>query len=229
MNPSKIDFSTLLASSIHDMKNSVSLLLLSLHDLVAGSPPENELQKKQFASLEYEATRINTDLIQLLTLYRMGEQSISADIDETSIRDLLLDQLARNESLLMGKNISVDLECEADLIWYLDAELIGSVINNLLVNSSRYARNKVKISATVIDGKLCIRVSDDGAGFPESMLTGQSTDTNDSTSRLIGSTKLGLMFAQKILALHSSKGKEGYLVLANRGINGGARIELYLP
>lgn len=228
-NSSEIGFSTLLASSIHDMKNSVSMLLLSLHDMLEQSPPQNDEQKRHFSRLEYEATRINNDLIQLLTLYRMDEKSIAADIDETSIRDLLLEQFARNESLLRGKNIGLHLECNETLRWYLDAELIGSVINNLLVNAARYARSQVKICASIIDGQLKIDVSDDGAGFPEQMLTNSSAEMDQPANRLVGSTQLGLLFAQKILALHRSGNREGHLCLTNQGINAGARLELYIP
>jgi len=226
---SGINFSTLLASSIHDMKNSVGMLLLSLHNVVEQSPPQNDQQKAQFSQLEYEATRINNDLIQLLVLYRMDEKSLAADIDETYIHELLLEQFARNESLLKGKNINLTIDCDAGLRWYLDADLIGSVINNLLVNAARYAHSQVKICASVVDGQLKIDILDDGAGFPEQMLTGQIQEAEVSMNRLMSSTCLGLLFAQKILALHQAQNKEGCLVLTNQGISGGAKLELYIP
>lgn len=225
----EISFPTLLASSVHDMKNSVGMLLLSLHNLLEQSPPQNEEQKAQFSQLEYEATRINNDLIQLLTLYRMDEKSMAADIDETHINDLLLEQFARNESLLKGKNISLSLDCGETLRWYLDADLIGSVINNLLVNAARYAGSQVKIRARIFDDQLKIDIEDDGDGFPEQMLTNSSAEVEVPVNRLMGSTQLGLLFAQKILALHRRETKEGYLVLSNQGINGGAKLELYIP
>jgi K+-sensing histidine kinase KdpD len=228
-NSSRIGFSTLLASSIHDMKNSVSMLLISLHDILEQSSLHNDDQKRQFARLEYEATRINNDLIQLLTLYRMDEQSIAADIDETLVKDLLLDQLARNETLFAGKNISLKLDCDDKLVWYLDGELIGSVINNLLVNAARYAQHQVKICAKIHEGQLCIEISDDGEGFPEQMLTNSVMESIETTNKLIGSTRLGLLFAQKILALHKSGTREGYLVLSNQGIDAGAKLELFIP
>jgi signal transduction histidine kinase len=225
----EISFATLLASSVHDMKNSVSMLLLSLHNLLEESPPQNNEQKVQFSRLEYEATRINNDLIQLLTLYRMDEKSMAADIDEVQINDLLLEQSARNESLLNGKNISLTLDCDSGLTWYLDADLIGSVINNLLVNAARYARSQVKICASIIDDQLNISIEDDGEGFPEQMLTNLSADTDAPINRLVGSTRLGLLFAQKILALHRTENQEGYLLLTNQGINGGGKVELCIP
>ncbi len=228
-NSSGIGFSTLLASSIHDMKNSVSMLLISLHDILAQSPPHNDEQKKQYARLEYEVTRINNDLIQLLILYRMDETAMAADIDESSVQDLLLEQLARNECLLTSKNIHFNLECDEGLHWYLDTDLIGSVINNLLVNAARYAHSQVNIRASVVEGQLKLEIRDDGDGFPEQMLNNISLEMEKPANRLIGSTRLGLLFAQKILALHKSDDREGYVLLSNQGINGGAQIELYIP
>lgn len=228
MNTPQLDFSTLLASSIHDMKNSVTMLLLNVQELLAQSTMEASTQKSQLSKLEYEASRINNDLVQLLTLYRLDEKTLSASIDESSVPDLLGEQLIRNDTLFSYKAISVNLICDDNLHWYLDAELLGSVVNNLLVNAARYARSKIHISAVQRDGYLQIVIEDDGDGFPPQMLDEMPVNEYRD-NRLISSTQLGLLFARRILALHSSGEKEGYLSLSNKGIQSGARVELFIP
>jgi signal transduction histidine kinase len=225
---SNLGFSTLLASSVHDMKNSVTMLLLNVQDLLAELSPETETQKKQLSKLEYEATRINNDLIQLLTLYKLDEKTLSADIDEFSVIELIAEQLVRNESLLAYKNIVINLDCDENLHWYLDAELIGSVLNNLLVNAARYAKSRINIVVTQADAYLQISIEDDGDGFPAQMLAKDQTNEYIS-NRLISSTQLGLLFAERILALHSSGKNKGYLSLSNGGIQAGAKVELFIP
>jgi signal transduction histidine kinase len=225
---SNLGFSTLLASSVHDMKNSVTMLLLNVQDLLAELSPETETQKKQLSKLEYEATRINNDLIQLLTLYKLDEKTLAADIDEFSVIELIAEQLMRNESLLAYKNIVINLDCDENLHWYLDAELIGSVLNNLLVNAARYAKSRINIVVTQADAYLQISIEDDGDGFPAEMLDKDQTNEYIS-NRLISSTQLGLLFAERILALHSSGKNKGYLSLSNEGIQAGAKVELFIP
>ena len=62
---------TLLASSIHDMKNSVSMLLSGLQNALSESPPDAFPAHAELTHMTYEASRINTNLMQLLTLYKL--------------------------------------------------------------------------------------------------------------------------------------------------------------
>ncbi|WP_236744176.1 hypothetical protein [Marinobacter similis] len=80
-----IDFSMVLASAVHDMKNSLGMLLNSLDELRTehgstfnGSP--------RFNSLQYEAERMHNDLVQLLGIYRLGEENLSAHLEEHYLR-----------------------------------------------------------------------------------------------------------------------------------------------
>lgn len=51
-NDSELDFSLVLASSVHDMKNSLGMLLNSLEEVIEHSPPKDDLQKKNFSILQ---------------------------------------------------------------------------------------------------------------------------------------------------------------------------------
>ena len=72
----KLDFSFVLASSVHDMKNSLGMLLNTLSNVIATYPPSSPEQAKSYAVLEYEAARINSELIQLLSIYRLENDQI---------------------------------------------------------------------------------------------------------------------------------------------------------
>lgn len=222
-----IDFSFVLASSVHDMKNSLGMLLNTLAAMVESSPPKDAEQAKFFSTLEYEAARINGELVQLLSLYRMDERTLVVVIDEHHVMDIIDEQIARNDTLLRSRNIQVQLDCDPDLGWYFDNELIGGVLNNLIVNCARYCRNQLLVKATEENGYLCIAVADDGQGYPESMLLGPLPQTAVSFSS--GNTRLGLLFARKVLGLHKSKKGQGYMTIANNGPLGGGVLKLYLP
>lgn len=222
-----IDFSFVLASSVHDMKNSLGMLLNTVAAMVESSPPKDAEQAKFFSTLEYEAARINGELVQLLSLYRMDEKTLVVVIDEHHVLDVIEEQMARNDTLLRSRNIEIQVDCEYDLAWYFDNELIGGVLNNLIVNCARYCRNRLLISATEENGFLCIAVADDGQGYPENMLLGPLPQTAVSFSS--GNTRLGLLFARKVLELHKTKKGQGYMTIANNGPLGGGVLKLYLP
>lgn len=59
----KNNFDFHLASCIHDMKNAISLILNSIEQLNTDSQKDT---KKHLANLNYEASRLNNDLIHLL-------------------------------------------------------------------------------------------------------------------------------------------------------------------
>ena len=70
MNDNTNMFDTLLASTVHDMKNSLSLLMNDLE--VMGSKLERSDENRQtVSSLRYEASRINISLMELLALYKL--------------------------------------------------------------------------------------------------------------------------------------------------------------
>lgn len=222
-----IDFSFVLASSVHDMKNSLGMLLNTLSAMMENSPPKDAEQAQFFSTLEYEAARINGELVQLLSLYRMDEKTMMVVIDEHHTIDIIEEQIARNDSLLKSRGIQIQVDCDSDLIWYFDNELIGGVLNNLIVNCARYGRERLLISAAEENGFLRISVADDGQGYPDNMLLGPLPQAAVSFSS--GNTRLGLLFTRKVLELHKSKKGQGYMTIANDGPLGGGVLTLYLP
>jgi len=224
----KIDFSFVLASSVHDMKNSLGMLLNTLSDVMNQYPPQNEAHAKSYAVLEYEAARINSELVQLLSIYRLEHDKVRAHIDECMVIDILSEQIARNYGLLQTRAIELVLECDDTLMGYFDSDLVGGVINNILVNCARYCKQKLKLSAQQTVEGLCITIEDDGPGYPEDMLNA-STFAETKANFASGRPHLGLMFANKVALMHKNKSQQGFIRLSNEGSLGGGCFKLFLP
>ncbi len=222
---SDIDFATVLASSVHDMKNSVSMLLASLQDVLAENPPEVSPQARHFVALQYEASRINNELVQLLSIYRLQQKRLPLHVDQHFILDVIEDQLARQYPLLEGRQVKVTVQCDAGLEGFFDADLIGSVLQNVLVNGCRYTQDRLEIAAQAADGWLQFSVADNGQGFPPDMLTYPL----DAGVHRRDSTQLGLYFASVIARLHQQGEREGYIALRNGAPLGGGVFSIVLP
>jgi K+-sensing histidine kinase KdpD len=222
-----LDFSFVLASSVHDMKNSLGMLLSSLEEIIEESDSESEVQKHRLSILQYEATRINTELIQLLSLYRFEHQPQALKIDENYIFDTIEDQYARNDMLFKTQEIQLEIVCDNDLVWYYDNDLIGNVIHNVLVNGTRYATKKMQLTAKVVDEFLVIEIADDGNGFPASMIDAASLDSE--AHRDGNSTQLGLFFAAKIAEFHQQGERKGHIELFNGGPLNGGVFRIVIP
>lgn len=227
-NELAIDFSTVLASSVHDMKNSVGMLLASVEAILEEHNPKDEEERKHFGTLHYEASRINGELIQLLTLYRKDNGFLPVHIDEQFVRDVLEDQIARNQTLIETSGIVVELHCDHEFSWYFDADLIGGVIHNVIVNCIRYTRNHIKVAAFERENELVITVEDNGEGYPEDMLASPSKGVREAeVSR--GATQLGLYFAEEIAHIHKQGDHRGTITLNNGGALDGGVFSLHLP
>ena len=72
----KVDFSSVMAVAIHDMKNSLSLLMQSIEQLADNLPAEFEFARDKLNSVHYESNRMNTTLVQVLSLYRASIEAL---------------------------------------------------------------------------------------------------------------------------------------------------------
>lgn len=215
-----IDFSMLLASSVHDIKNSLGMLLHSLDEVIDISTEERPEQRKNYSILRGEASRINNSLIYLLGLYRLQNDQLPLSLSEVYIADFIEEQVESQRLLLDVNNIEVSISCDENLVGYFDLNLIAGVINNILVNCAKYTRDKLIIEASQQDQFLGITIIDNGAGYPQQIIDHLSNE-NRSIDFNSGSTNLGLFFSQKIAAIHKSKGRKGSIELSNRNEGGG--------
>lgn len=223
-----IDFSSVLAAGVHDMKNSLCLLLQSIENLSQMMPQANPEISENLASLQYEAFRLNTGLMQLLSLYRAEKQNLPISVDEHYIGDIVDDLLATNEGYVANKKMQLDVDVEEDVAWYLDADLINVLLNDILINALRYSQHQLKLSTFEQDGYLCFRIEDDGPGYPQSMLLAGNSAMHE-FDIASGRTGLGLFFARMIAQAHSNNGRHGSIHLENGGILGGSVFTLRLP
>ncbi|GGE72163.1 sensor histidine kinase [Streptosporangium jomthongense] len=226
MKHRNIDFSMVLALAVHDMKNSLGMLLNSLDELRAEH--EDKLNdSSRFNTLQYEAERIHNDLVQLLGIYRLGENNLSAHMEEHFAPDFLAEHLARHTPLLEGLGIECSIEAE-DINGFFDADLLTGALNNTINNAIRYTKSRIRLTAREHEGYFVIGVEDDGEGYPENMqhtgpLSFKSLDFNT------GSTSLGLFFVSAVADLHSEGERSGYIKLHNGGQLGGGVFEIWLP
>jgi two-component system sensor histidine kinase SenX3 len=222
------DMTTFLASSVHDMKNSVSLLISGLEKTLASSSPETLSTYGELSQMTYEAKRINHNLVQLLTLYKLDQNLYPFDPQYIAVDDFLHDVAEQASSLLRTQGIELELASSPDLYWPFDEDLIMGVIGNALSNAIRYTKHRVRLAAGAADGFLEIRIEDDGRGYSPEMIE-QTLAVQRGVSFQTGSTGLGLHFSAKVAQLHRNRGLCGAIHLENGGAYGGGCFVIRLP
>ncbi len=235
--PETMAFSALLASSVHDMKNSVGLVMHLVEQLRAGQPSGDE----QFGQLSFEASRLNNYLIQLMTLYKLEQDQYRSQHSEQYLDEFIEDLLMMSRPALDSRGISTEIDVDPELCWEFDVSLVNGTLGSVLTNLLRYADRRIRISARSWrpdcsdsgsdDGAhryLRLQIEDDGPGFPESML-GRLDRIPMGVDFVSGSTGFGLYFARQVAQLHRRDQYQGFVELSNGGPLGGACFQLCLP
>jgi len=223
-----MDYSDVLASSIHDIKNSLSMLLSTLDD-VLGDPDTRVADQNKANVLRFETSRVNSSLIQLLALYRMDKGELSPNLMEHNVDEFFEELVAENQVLMDSLGIRFSYACDPDLSGYFDDNLIQGVMGSAIGNAERYTKDQIRLSARSEDDYLVLGVEDNGKGFPDFMLKAGEELRRGSGSLSSGSTQLGLYFASKVARMHADKTRKGFMRLSNASDLGGARFELWLP
>ncbi len=226
----EFDYKALLASSIHEVKNSLNMLLNSVDQAMLSAAELDNPVTQHLLQIQYEGKKVNDDLVGLLAIYRIDNQQYSINIDEYSVFDFLQENLQQHEIMMQHRAITPSLNCDEALNWYFDRDLTKGVISNVINNLYKYTKDIIDISATVEDHYLVIRLKDNGPGYPEDMII---THDDEGYQKNIcfdrANTGLGLYFSELVAELHKNKGRSGFITTTNDGIDGGGQFSLYLP
>lgn len=226
----EISFSDLIASAIHDMKNSLNLQVHALEGIAAECRRRGDAATFQdLGPVIYQANRMNFNLVELLSLYKLGKAIYPMNITEHRVAEVIAEAVMQNQSMMDFKGIVVSVDCDADCCWYLDRELVKGVLVNALNNAYQYTQDKIHIAARIHAQHLELRVEDNGRGYPESMLATPEQRSIQGVNLRTGSTGLGFYFSDQVARAHHNAGRLGSLTTENGGSLGGGCFVLRLP
>ena len=223
-----LDFSTVIASTVHDMKNSLAMLMQA-HSQWLSRLPESVRKAPEQGVIDFEFAHLNDMLVQLLGLYKLGVNQLPLQPAYHELDDFIEAQLAGHHDVFASRAIVVSYDVDPlSPLGFFDRELVASVLANCINNAVRYARHAILISVSDEAGQLVLTVNDDGEGYPAQMIEHQA-DYVQGINQSSGSTGLGLYFAGRIAALHQRNGVAGRTEINNGGPLGGGVFRLYLP
>lgn len=153
----------LLQSVSHDLRTPVTAVVAAGHALGGSSLTDDERRELSAAVVE-EGERLSSLVSKLLDLSRLQAGRAEPRRELTSIEEILL--AARDA--LPGINGQVRLFVDPDVPpLRADAVQLQQVFTNLLENAWRYSNElPVTVHARRVDGRVVIRVVDQGPGIP---------------------------------------------------------------
>lgn len=200
-------------NTIHDLNNPLMVIKLTL-DMLA--------RKKWFQDLGEESKNAFTILkrnceamINLTTDLTYAEQHKVAEkplnFVKHPLKKLLNEILLDSEVMAKKKDIKVRLISGNDIpaIITMDPGKIKEAVENLVSNAIKYSQEKtrilIKVSKKTLEPILCLAVTDEGQGIPESEIPKLFTEFGTTTVRPTAnepSCGLGLLNVKRIIHAH---------------------------
>ncbi|WP_068245079.1 sensor histidine kinase [Hydrotalea flava] len=194
----------------HEFKTPIFAIQGYVDTLLSGAIENPEVNKKFLENASKNIDRMVNlveDLDEISKL-ESGEQPLYKE--NFIIQDLIREVFEALSIKTAAKQIKTIIKkgCEAPIIVFADKEKIRQVLNNLVVNATKYGKNNGTIIASIYktDGMhVLVEISDDGIGIAEEHLPRvfeRFYRTDRGRSRNVGGTGLGLAICKHIIEAH---------------------------
>jgi len=211
------------ADASHELRTPLALLQTEL-DLALRRPRSHEDLEHALRSVAEEVDRLIRLAEDLLVLARADEGPLPLRRAPISAEDLLETVARRFATRAAGDGRTLNVAARSDAPLVGDGLRLEQALGNLVDNALRHGSGVVRLEAENHDGRVELRVSDEGAGFPPDFLPHAfSRFTRADEARSRGASGLGLAIVDAIARAHG-----GVAHAANR-VGTGAVVSLTLP
>ncbi|MBA1250728.1 sensor histidine kinase [Pseudomonas luteola] len=214
------------AAISHELRTPIAILQARLHALCDGVIPAEPLE---FQKLLEQAEHLGRLVDDLHTLSVADAGRLSLHMVTVDLAEVARDTLGKYASRLDSYGIEAELAVEApDLTVKADEDRLRQILNNLIENALRYAREGgwLELRLSTHAEQAVIVLSDAGPGLPDVIkanLFKRFQRADASRNRASGGTGLGLAIVKTLTVL------QGGRIEAGESARGGAQFRIYLP
>jgi len=220
----------LIAGISHDLRTPLTSMKIYLEGIKKGVASTPEMKEKYLNIIEEKADHMEYIINQLFLFSQMDIGEFPLNLETVDIGDKLEKLIAGLSNEYGDKGLTVSLvENVQDILISIDVIQFRNVMENLLTNSIKYGKKEngqVDIYCLKENGKIIIRVSDNGDGVSDEMLT-QIFDvfyrSDKSRNSAVKGSGLGLAICSKIICRFNGT------IRAENGGSGGFSVIMTLP
>jgi signal transduction histidine kinase len=200
--------SDLIAWVSHDLQTPLTSIQAILEALSDGILDDPEEEKRYLETAQRNVQTLSALIDDLFQMAQIDAGGVPINQSLNSLSDLISDTLESFSHIAQTRKLSImgNVDADVDPV-YMDVQLIGRVLDNLVSNAIRFTPGGGSINITAHRNveKVNIIVQDTGEGIPpediphvfESFYRGEK-----SRSRATGGAGLGLAIAQGIVQAH---------------------------
>ncbi|MFD0713392.1 ATP-binding protein [Paenibacillus sp. GCM10027626] len=183
---------------------------------------EGDGVRKGLDVILYESKRLGDIVTEMTLLAKLDSEEDIFRPSEVVLPELLTEAHERVNPLLVKKNLQLKIGCDDDprLTIMADKDKLMQAVLNVIMNAVRHAAHTIEISALVEDGRIVMRVMDDGLGIPYELLP---TVFHRFVKGKDGESGLGLAISRAIVE------RCGGMIKAENRPEGGAVVSFSFP
>lgn len=158
----------LLRSVSHDLRTPLATIRAIATDLREEPAYDDDTEHELLGTVCEEAERLDRLVANLLSMSRIEAGAFRPDRQAVDVEELVAESARRVRPLFRDARLEVDVDPAVPLVDG-DYSQLDQVVTNLLENAARHAPvgSEVRVSATRRNGRVELRVSDEGPGIPE--------------------------------------------------------------
>lgn len=191
----------------HDLKTPLSSVIGYLTLLKDENMISEEVREKYLSIALDKAERLEDLINEFFEITRFNLSNISLEYGKINLTRMLEQLVFEFKPMLADKNITCDLNAEADIMLSCDADKLQRVFDNILRNAVNYSyeNTNIQIRLKADTDSVSIRFSNEGNTIPSEKLERifeqfYRLDTARSSGN--GGAGLGLAIAKHIVELH---------------------------
>ena len=216
------------ANVSHELKTPVTSIIGFVETLLDGAIDNPEEAKRFLGIVQGQSDRLLAIIEDLLMLAKLESTSGEPEFEPGAVIDGIRRATSLSKPRAMEKNITIDINADENLMVKADWSLLEQAIVNLTDNAIKYSEpgTPVRVSAEALDGKVAIRVKDEGPGIPEKSLPRifeRFYRVDKARSRSQGGTGLGLAIVKHVASFH------GGIVDVKSVLGEGSQFSIILP
>jgi len=168
-----------------------------------------------------EATDRLTDMVDDILYVSRIDNLTPPVMENTNLCTIAEERVKHQSQIAKSKGIVINYECKGDpIIIQCSKTYIERVVDNLISNALRYAKNTIKVECFADGNRAVLRVTDDGEGFEKKVLPYVFERFYRGKNGLAG---IGLSIVKSIMDQHKGT------ATAENGKKNGAILTISLP
>ncbi|MBV9556037.1 MAG: DUF4118 domain-containing protein [Pseudolabrys sp.] len=218
----------LIGSVSHELRTPLASIMGAA--TVLGAAPALERDKKLRAliyDVRDEAERLNNDIQNLLDASRISSDGVNPNTEWADPADIIHSAIERCRRRLGDHRVILDVPRDLPVI-KVDPVLVQQALIQIFDNAAKYSppNRPITVAAHNNDGRLAIRVSDEGSGLTaqEKLKMWDRFSRGDRHIATISGSGLGLWIASAFVVANG-----GTIEASSKGVGQGTSITIELP